>query len=103
MIDWSRIDELRAEVGDEDFAEIASLFLSEIEEAVGDLPRITDPVARTEALHGMKGSAMNLGFGDLAAICARGEKAPETVDVPHIAQALDASVTELRARYPDLG
>lgn len=102
MIDWDRIDELRAEVGEEDFAEIAALFLSEIEEAVERLPGIAERSARSDALHGMKGSAMNLGFRDLAALCARGEKDPDAVDVPHLTAALGASVAAVRERYPEL-
>ena len=32
MIDWERVAELKDEVGDDDFAEIADLFLAEVEE-----------------------------------------------------------------------
>ena len=102
MIDWSRIDELRDEVGSEDFAEIAVLFLSEIEEAARALPGITDPVSRSEALHGMKGSALNVGFQALAEICKSGEVNPETVDMPQLNATLDQSMTALRSKYPDL-
>jgi HPt (histidine-containing phosphotransfer) domain-containing protein len=103
MIDWSRVDELRAEVGDEDFAEIAELFLSEIEGAVGELPGIADLTSRSELLHGMKGAAMNLGFQDLATLCASGERTPAEADIPAIATVLAQSVAEMRARYPALG
>ena len=103
MIDWGRIEELRSEVGDEDFAEIAELFLGEIAEAVEELPALTDPAARSDALHGMKGSAMNLGFTTLAQLCAQGEKAPDSVDLPKLSDLLGQSVVAMRARYPTLG
>ena len=103
MIDWKRVEELRDEVGSEDFAEIAVLFLSEIEEAAGDLPAITDSTARSEALHGMKGSAMNLGFQALAEICKAGEANPDAVDLPGLNATLGQSVTALKDRFPDLG
>lgn len=102
MIDWSRIEDLRSEVGDEDFAEIATLFLSEIEGAVEDLPAIADAAARSDALHGMKGSALNLGFRDLAALCAKGEKDPGSVEVGTLTELLGQSIETVRERYPAL-
>lgn len=102
MIDWSRIEELREEVGEEDFEEIAVLFLSEIQDAVQDLPGITDRQARSEAFHGMKGSAMNLGFGDFAALCAKGEADPDLVDTLHLAETLNQSLAAVRAKFPQL-
>ena len=103
MIDWSRIDELRDEVGEEDFAEIAALFLSEIVEAAGELPAILEPGARSDALHGMKGSAMNLGFVDLAAICAKGEAEPGALDMAVLSTTMERSLEAMRARFPELG
>ena len=102
MIDWGRIDELRTEVGDDDFAEIALLFMSEIEEAIEGLAALADLAARSDALHGMKGSAMNLGFADFAKLCAQGEKDPDMVDMPHLAKALSAAVAAVRQRFPEL-
>ena len=75
MIDWNRIDELRGEVGEEDFAQIAALFLAEMEAVVASLPA-TEAAAMPDLLHGLKGSAMNLGFADLAGLCAAGETRP---------------------------
>ena len=102
MIDWARIEELRTELGEEDFTEIASLFLAEIEETVAELPALATPTARSDALHGMKGSALNLGFRDFADLCARGELTPDAVEIPRLSRALDASVAAVRERFPDL-
>ncbi|WP_323763812.1 Hpt domain-containing protein [Marinovum sp.] len=73
MIDWSRVSELRAEVGDEDFAEVVELFLDEVDGVIGTLtPGAVDLEAQ---LHFLKGSALNLGFDAFADLCHAGEAA----------------------------
>ena len=42
MIDWTRVDELRNEVGNDDFLEVAELFLEEVDEVIS---RLTDAPA----------------------------------------------------------
>lgn len=75
MIDWSRVDELKDEIGADDFGEVVALFLDEADEVAARLGAGPDP-ARIEAeLHFLKGSALNLGFTDLAQLCQEGEKA----------------------------
>ena len=37
MIDWTRVEELRNEIGPEDFAEVAELFLMEVEDTLSRL------------------------------------------------------------------
>jgi len=73
MIDWGRVRDLRADIGDADFAAVAELFVDEVEAALAGL----DPAAPAEALarqlHALKGSALNLGFAALARLCAKGE------------------------------
>lgn len=73
MIDWHRVDELRNEIGAEDFAEVVELFLEEVDEIVERLATAPDPVRFEEDLHFLKGSALNLGFRAFAALCADGE------------------------------
>lgn len=73
MIDWSRVAELRDEIGEEDFAEVVVLFLDEVEGIITGLDRGgTDLGAQ---LHFLRGSALNLGFTALAALCQSGEQA----------------------------
>ena len=78
MIDWKRVAELQEEVGEEDFAEVAGLFLEEVAEGLAEF----DPGAGIKAvqahLHNLKGSALNLGFSEFAALCATFE-APDRV------------------------
>ena len=74
-IDWSRISELREEVGPEDFEEVADLFLEEVDEVMTRLQAGANPAALEEELHFLKGSALNLGFTLMGHICQLGEKA----------------------------
>ena len=74
MIDWERVTELRREVGAEDFEEVVDLFLGEVQDIADRLAQAPDP-ARLEAdLHFIKGSAYNLGFEMLGALCTSGER-----------------------------
>lgn len=73
MINWKRVETLRAEIGDADLDEVVTLFLEEVEEVLDRLPRPAPPRQREADLHFLKGSALNLGFADLAAACQRDE------------------------------
>jgi HPt (histidine-containing phosphotransfer) domain-containing protein len=94
MIDWDRVANLRAEIGAEDFAEVAEMFLDEADEVVARL-RVGGPGPGLEAeLHFLKGSALNLGFRELAGLCNTGEKRAangEPVDVARVIQSYGAS------------
>jgi HPt (histidine-containing phosphotransfer) domain-containing protein len=82
MIDWNRVAELRAEVGDDAFDEIVDLFLDEVQEVARRLEGAPVTPERLAAdLHFLKGSALNLGFSELAALCAAGEARAGTGDV----------------------
>ena len=79
MLDWNRVLELKDEVGDEAFTEVVELFLEEVEEVLARFRTdgVTDGIAAD--LHFLRGSAMNLGFSDLAEICSAGEKSAKTL------------------------
>lgn len=70
MIDWNRVSELQDEVGMDDFDEIVTLFLEEVDEATAGMSPDDD---LGETMHFLKGCALNLGFKDLAELCATGE------------------------------
>lgn len=74
MIDWARTTELRAEIGADDFDEVVALFLDEADEVIARLPTCASAKAMEDALHFLKGSALNLGFAELAALCQEGER-----------------------------
>lgn len=61
MIDWKRVSALRHEVGEDEFRPLVELFLDEIEGAImGIVPG--DPDSLRQALHFMKGCALNMGL-----------------------------------------
>jgi len=74
MIDWSRVEDLRSEIGIADFMEVVDLFLEETDGSVDRLAAGLAPAAVEGELHFLKGSALNLGFGALAALCQDGER-----------------------------
>ena len=74
MIDWERVKELRAEIGADDFSEVAVMFLEEADEAVSRLsPELTAKAMEAD-LHFLKGAALNLGFDALSGLCQDGER-----------------------------
>jgi histidine phosphotransfer protein HptB len=102
MIDWTRLDELAAEIGPDAIGEVVSLFLDEADEVIARLPRQSGASARAADLHFLKGAALNLGFDLLAQLCDAGERNPDTADIPGIvvayAQSRDVLSAGLAAR-----
>lgn len=75
MIDWSRVKELKDEIGEEDFGEVAEIFLEEVDEVIARLKTNPDPSLFEQDMHFLKGSALNLGFRGLSDICGQNESA----------------------------
>lgn len=71
MIDWDRVRALRDEIGADDFNEVVNLFLDESDAAIAALA--AQGSAGPDALHFLKGAALNLGFSALADICGSAE------------------------------
>ncbi|WP_299349083.1 Hpt domain-containing protein [uncultured Shimia sp.] len=89
MINWERVNELREEIGAEDFAEVVELFLEEVELVIEKLRESPDYATLGEDLHFLKGSALNLGFRNFSGLCQAGEtasseEAAASVDIPEI-------------------
>jgi HPt (histidine-containing phosphotransfer) domain-containing protein len=110
MIDWTRVNALRDEVGAEDFEEVVELFLQEVDAEVADLPSISPGTDLGEKLHFLKGSALSLGFEHFSTLCQSGEARlatdPDTsVDLQPILSSYHASrevfLAELDARTAD--
>ena len=100
MIDWKRVGELRAEIGADSFVEVADMFLEEAEGAVHALLCGLPPEDVEAQLHFLKGSALNLGLSDLAAICQEGERKAaagqgDAVDATQVAAVYRASRARL--------
>jgi len=106
LIDWHRVDELRGEVGAEDFGEVADLFLEEVAEVVARL-RKGKAASYAADLHFLKGSALNLGFRKLGTICSDGERLAasgkaETVDIATLVGVYETSIAEFTGRLGKL-
>ncbi len=102
MICWDRVHELKEEVGEDDFAEIVSLFLAETEDALGRLGATTDPEEAEALLHSLKGSALNLGFEEMSRLCREGRGAAAggpgwEAEFARIAKAFEDSRSKLFA------
>lgn len=98
-IDWTRLKDLREDVGGDGFAEVLELFLDELEAGVMLLS--ADPGKTSESqLHALKGAARNLGMEAVGQLCHDGEVscADVGIDADFAVQLQDvyaASKTEL--------
>ena len=106
MIHWSRVNELRDEVGAEDFEEVVGLFLEEVEEVIDRLRQDVDLAQLEHDLHFLKGSALSLGFAAFSELCQNGERRsasgqPETVDLPAIIAGFSQSKSLFVSQLPE--
>jgi len=98
MIDWDRVRELRREIGAEAFEEVIDLFLEEVETG---LTALRDDMARAEradALHFLKGSALNLGFVAFADLCESVERGLRSARTGEIRDCYERSRAEFLAQ-----
>ena len=104
-VDWDRINELRADIGEEDFADVALLFVSELHEAFEGL--LSNPGAATDAeFHFLRGGAANLGFQAVVDACDVAERtylSGGTPDVGAVHRAFKAAMAEITVQFPILG
>ena len=103
MIDWRRVEELREEIGADGFSEVADMFLDEAEQAVQALQSGLTEGDIAAQLHFLKGSALNLGLSELAAICQEGERRAaagdgRTIDVGQVVVVYRESRAQLVQR-----
>ncbi|MFK7751982.1 MAG: Hpt domain-containing protein [Sedimentitalea sp.] len=96
MIDWDRINELRDEVGGEDFEEVVELFLEEVEDVISKLRKTPAMSTLEQDLHFLKGSALSLGFKEFSSLCQNGETLAAnnhatSVDLKLLLDSYDAS------------
>jgi len=101
MIDLDRLNSLRADIGEEDFADVAFLFVSEIGERLASL-RADPGTARADDFHFLRGSAANLGFTGMVDACLDAEAACRSGLPPDIAAVDTAFAASLAAVAPTL-
>jgi HPt (histidine-containing phosphotransfer) domain-containing protein len=101
-VDWERLNELKADIGEEDFADVVMLFVTELQETLATLA--PDRAAASD-FHFLRGSAANLGLTALVASCDAAEIAcgvGQTADVGAVRSAFDQALAEMAAELPDL-
>ncbi|WP_170382280.1 Hpt domain-containing protein [Ruegeria atlantica] len=96
MIDWSRVRQLRDEVGAAEFDEVVEIFLDEVKETIDRLHEDTNRIEFEQNMHFLKGSALSLGFDRFSKLCQDGERIAaagnaDEVDLPAILQTYDDS------------
>jgi hypothetical protein len=98
MIDWERISGLCEEIGAESFDEVMELFLTEVG---GVLDALEEGPGLKDAMHFLKGTALNLGFSEFAGLCAAGELAASTgsgqVDIAAVRASYRNTLMEFEA------
>ena len=101
MIDRTRLNGLREDIGEEDFADVAFLFVAEITE---HLQRLRDDPARATAadFHFLCGSAANMGFVAMAEACRRAEAACAADRPPDIDAIAECFARSLDAIAPEI-
>lgn len=108
MINWSRVSELRDEIGAEDFGDVVEIFLEEVDEEITGLSGPDADTGLEARLHFLKGSALNLGFEAFSDLCRNGEQRAaageaETVDLAAIQNTYSESkayfLAELDQRF----
>ncbi|PTX58054.1 HPt (histidine-containing phosphotransfer) domain-containing protein [Litoreibacter ponti] len=95
-MDWARVKELQNDLGEEDFEEIITLFLEEVEDRLASLAA-GDFGTFAEDLHFLKGSAANLGFASFRSQCEALEQSRNTQAVPELSAVYARSKAEFLA------
>lgn len=96
VINWTRVIQLRDEVGASEFDEVVQIFFDEVQEAIERLNNDTARRDLEQNLHFLKGSALSLGFDRFSRLCQDGERNAAAgnraeVDLPAILTAYDES------------
>lgn len=104
MIDRDRLNALREDIGEEDFADVASLFVHEIGEKLISL-KAAPNAASADDFHFLRGSAVNLGLTAFAEACTMAEgacRAGQPADIAGVAAAFAAAMAALAPELPEL-
>ena len=74
MIHRPRVNQLRNEVGADEFDEVVQIFMDEVQEVISKLREDTSRTEIEQNLHFLKGSALSLGFDRFSKLCQDGER-----------------------------
>lgn len=102
MIDISRIQELRSEIGKDDLAFIVAAYIEEARETLELVASGLSQDAHTRAVHFLRSGALNIGLRGIAALAGQLERdLSENADLHHtdcaaqLGEALDLTMAEL--------
>lgn len=70
MVDWHRVNDLASEIGSDAVVEVVAMFLEETDAVIA---RMAVAAPTMDDFHFLKGSALNLGLTEFAALCQQGE------------------------------
>lgn len=101
MIDWARLTGLRTDIGEEDFADVAVVFVTEIQEHLDRLQNAPDAAVAAD-FHFLRGSASNLGFEAMVDACQAAEAACNAGDAPDIEAVVTAFRGSVAAIAPEI-
>lgn len=101
MIDWTRLNGLRSDIGEEDFSDVVFLFVAEI---TGHLKQLTADPARAGAddFHFLRGSAANMGFVAMVEACRAAEAECLAGHIPDVAAVAESFARSLSVIAPDI-
>lgn len=91
MIDWHQVAQLRQDIGEDEFNEVAFLILDEIQETLDRMIDSCDPDERIQSCHSLKGLASNIGFTALSCAAAQAERCCGSPDLESLRATYKAS------------
>lgn len=103
-VDWQRFNELRTDIGEEDFADVAMLFVAELLEHLDRLGAAPQN-ANAADFHFLRGSAANLGLVALVSACSTAEVAcndGNAPDIDAVRAAFENAIAEIRPQMPEI-
>lgn len=104
MIDWTKLNDLRSNIGDKDFSDLAHLFVTEMGERLAQIAAAPSK-ATVEDFHFLRGGAANLGLLTMVAACHAAEtacRAGGTPDIAAVSHAFGAAVSAIQTELPDI-
>jgi histidine phosphotransfer protein HptB len=104
MIDWTKLHDLRADIGEKDFSDLAHLFVTEMGERLALLATMPHK-ATVEDFHFLRGGAANLGLSAMVAACHAAEtacRAGATPDISAVVDAFGVAVSAIQTELPDI-
>lgn len=75
MIDWERVDTLRADLGADGIALVTEIFTEDAQMLLAQIGKAVSAAAQEADLHRLRGGALNMGCTGLADACRLRERA----------------------------